>query len=99
MEQFELLKSIVLDYRADIVMPAHSDCRNKRFMLASFKKSATEEILLYVKTHDPFDPVESIELFIDEMNEGAVDYPENSFMFTVFSYTAADILDILRSSI
>lgn len=99
MELYELLKSIVYDYRADISVPVRFDCRSKRFMLVSFRKSATEEILLYVKQHDPFDPVGSIEMFIDEMDECAVEYPQSSIMFLVFKHTAIDILDILRSSI
>lgn len=99
METYELFKSIVYDYRADISMPAFSNCRNRRFMIISFKRSAVEEILLYVKQHDPFDPVGSIESFIDDMDEAVAEYPQNSLMFQVFKYTAIDILDILKSSV
>lgn len=99
METYELFKSIVYDYRADILLPAYSGCRNKRFMMISFKRSAVEELLLFVKQHDPFDPIGSIELFIDEMEEAASEYPKSSLMFQVFKYTATDILDILKSSV
>lgn len=98
MEQYELLKAIIRDYQADIIMPM-CYARSKMFMLKSFQRSATEEILLFVKTHDPFDPVGSIELFIDEMEESAAEYPKSSIMFLTYAHTAADILDILRSAI
>lgn len=98
MEQYELLKAIIYDYRADIIMPI-CNARSKRFMLMSFQRSATEEILRFVKTHDPFNSIGSIELFIDEMEESAAEYPESSIMFLTYAHTAADILDILKSAI
>lgn len=98
MEQYELLKAIIYDYQADIVMPM-CNVRSRLFMLKSFQRSATEEILLYVKAHDPFDSVGSIEWFIDEMEESAAKYPESSIMFLTYAHTAADILDILKSAI
>lgn len=99
MESFDLLKAIIRDYAADITLPFCHNYRNNRFMIESFKRSATEEILQYVKKHDPFDPVRSLELFIEEMDEAAHVYAKSSIMFLVFEHTAIDILDILKASV
>lgn len=99
MKTLDLLKSILDDYRADVVSPPRYLERGKSLMLNSFKRSATDEIYRYVKMTDPFDPVGSIEMFIGEMAMNAVDYPKSSDMFLVYKYTAEDILDILRNAI
>lgn len=73
--------------------------KKERFILSSYSIWATEELLLYIKNHDYNPIMDNVNRFIKIMDEYACLNISTSYIFSVASDTAKDILDMLLTNL
>lgn len=89
---------IISKYRDDWYKPPTS-YKQKRvdFEYQSFKRSACEELILYLSSHSDQNPISAIEDFRHMMDDFACRSKTSSanFMFSVYYDVATDLLDVM----
>lgn len=73
--------------------------KKERFILSSYSIWATEELITYIKKHDFLPVTDNVSNFIRLMDEYACMNMDTSYVFSIASDTAKDILDMLLSNL